>query len=400
MGDQLTASEPFFLYEGGMVSEVLKQNLTRVCVAPHVTEISGGAFNRCINLAEVQLNEGLRIIGMSAFVGCTALQSVTLPSSVTELRCNAFCHCFNLAEVHWNEGLRTIGACAFEQCRSLRSAIMPSTVTELGYGAFIACGNLAEVQLNEGLQIIGKSAFFSCWALQSVTIPSTVNELCRWAFYDCGSNLSEMILLGGEGLFNQEFLDRGNFSEEGLLNQVAIREFFFNEDFKREHAYGDCPLDAVKISFSWALAERMARLPHECRVSVEEGIRNLIRDLCRLELMQDGTVLACFPVVSRASDVETEYDSDDEAEEEDKFDIEDTDLETARSVFQVLQLIAFHELRESSILIELAMWKSRIDGAMSVPRGDCRIPIPDPAKSLIMEYGGFAGFLAPVIEGA
>ena len=66
----------------------------------------------------------------------------------------------------------------------------------------------------------------------------------------------------------------------------------------------------------------------------------------------------------------------------------------------MLQLIAFHELKESSILLELAMWKSGIDGATSVPRADCRVAIPDPAKSLIMEYGGFAGFLEPVIEGA
>ena len=67
---------------------------------------------------------------------------------------------------------------------------------------------------------------------------------------------------------------------------------------------------------------------------------------------------------------------------------------------QILSLIAFHELKESSILLELAVWKSRVDWATSVPRADCRVEIPDPAKSLIMEYCGFAGFLEPAIEGA
>ncbi|EJK61666.1 hypothetical protein THAOC_17804 [Thalassiosira oceanica] len=79
-------------------------------------------------------------------------------------------------------------------------------------------------------------------------------------------------------------------------------------------------------------------------------------------------------------------------------DIQDTSNETARSVYDVLQLITFHELKESSILIELAMWKSRIDGDEA--RADCRVAIPGPAKSLIMEYCGYAGFLRPAIDGA
>ena len=77
----------------------------------------------------------------------------------------------------------------------------------------------------------------------------------------------------------------------------------------------------------------------------------------------------------------------------------DAEYETARSLYQVLQLIAFHELKESSILVELAMWKLRMDEATSVPRADCRVPIPDPAKSSIMQYCGFAAFLEPAIEG-
>ena len=63
-------------------------------------------------------------------------------------------------------------------------------------------------------------------------------------------------------------------------------------------------------------------------------------------------------------------------------------------------LIVFHELKESSIVIELAMCKSRIDGTTPVRREDCRVAIPDPAKKLVMEYCGFMGFLEPVIEGA
>ena len=44
------------------------------------------------------------------------------------------------------------------------------------------------------------------------------------------------------------------------------------------------------------------------------------------------------------------------------------------------------------------MWKSRIDRDQA--RADCRVAISGPAKSLIMEYYGFAGFLRPAFERA
>ena len=390
-----SSAEPIFVYEGGAIAEEQKSSITSVRIGPEVEEIPSCAFQDCHALTALQLNEGLRRIGVHAFCN-TALQSVTLPSTVVELLNGAFSHCKCLTEVQLNEGLQVVGVCQFEKCEALRSVTLPSTVIEVGYGAFIGCYALAEVQLNEGLQDIGKCAFHSCWELRSLTIPSTVNELAdRGAFFSCASGLSDMTLMGGDRFLNGEFLDRGVFSEEqGLLNQVAIRDFFFDDEFNGEHHYGDKPT-TLKVSVS-CLVGRMARLPHECRVSVEIRIRHLPR----LELTQDGTVLACIPVVASVSesDSESESDSDFEADAEDEsaFDIQATDIETARSLYQVLQLIAFHELRECSILIELAMWKSRIDEDRA--RADCRVPIPDPAKSLIMEYGGFAGFLAPAIN--
>ncbi|EJK63106.1 hypothetical protein THAOC_16257 [Thalassiosira oceanica] len=69
---------------------------------------------------------------------------------------------------------------------------------------------------------------------------------------------------------------------------------------------------------------------------------------------------------------------------------------TAESLHQVLRLISYRELKESSILIELAVWKSKLVADRA--RADCRISIPDPAKRLIMEYCGFTGFLEPAIE--
>ena len=463
---QPAAAEPeVFVYEGGQVAEELLRSLTRVRVGQQVTEIPPGAFLGCDRLIELQLNEGLKVIGERAFedcsslrsvtvpstvtklgwdafkscnsliklqlreglkvIGegafylCTALRSVTLPSSLTALSWAAFRGCVNLAKVclskrlriipgeafrdcvkltglQLNEGLQIIGQCAFDGCKSLQSVTLPSSVTELGVDAFADCTGLIKLHLNEGLRVIGFRAFADCTALRSVTIPSTVTKLGIYSFAGC-SNLSEVVFQSGKRLLNQEFVHCGYHREEQLLDREALDEMLFEEmhDGRMGFAFRGCSVTTLKISISWAVNERMARLPRQCKVSVERRIRNLRR----LRLLQDGNVLACIPVVRMAPGVEAEDESEDEAENV-TYKVRDSNHETARSLYQVLQLIAFHELKESSIAIELAMWKSRIDEGTRFSRAECRDPIPDPAKSLIMEYGGFAGFLEPVIEGA
>ena len=412
--------------------------LRQVTIPSSVTKLDNGAFERCINLAQIQFHKGLQVIGDYAFrdcralqqvtipstvtkfgemalkectnlvvvlfdegvlndIGdetfsdCTALQQVAIPSSVTMLGNHAFRGCINLAVVQLNEGLQIIGGYgAFCDCRALRQVTIASSVTKLAIGTFEYCTNLAEVQLNDGLQIIERSAFHDCTSLRSVTVPSSVAKLEQLAFWSC-ANLTEMILLGGEKLLNQGFFDRGLSSEDGVLNQLRIDEMI-SPNRGYTYAFCDCPLTTIKISVPRALSERMARLPQECRLSIE----GRIRDMRRLELTQDDKVLACFPVVSWTAGADDASDTDDE--HHGAVDVEDTNNQTAESLHQVLRMISFHELKESSILIELAMWKSRFDedGA----RADCRISVPDPAKILIMEYCGFTGFLEPAIEGA
>ena len=321
--------------------------LRSVTVPSSVTKLVEHAFCGCTDLVELQLGEGLQVIGQRAFYDCVALRSVAVPSSVTKLGGRAFYDCMHLVELRLNEGLQIIGYLSFSKCTGLQSVAIPSTVSELGGFAFCDCFNLAKVQLNEGLQTIGEYAFAYCLALRSVTIPETVTELGGSAFSNC-SDLSEVILSGDRRLLNQEFLARGRFSEEQGLLLEAIDEILFDDD--RNFAFRGCPLTTIKISITRTLSERMARLLPKCRVSVEERIRNLP---C-LDLTIDGNVLACFPVVERAQDDDAEDGSDSEAEDN-LFGVQDINLETARSLYRVLQLIAYHELKESSILIELAV---------------------------------------------
>ena len=183
-------------------------------------------------------------------------------------------------------------------------------------------------------------------------------------------------------LLNRGFLDRGLSSGESALDKEKFKDMFGSRTFL------NCPLTAIKISIPPALSLRMARLPQERRLSVE----GRIRDMRRLELTQDGTILACFPIIWLFCGMVVIDGS------VGSMDVEDTDNRTAWSLHRVLRLVSFHELKESSILIELAMWKLRLEEDRE--RADCRISVPDPAKCLIMEYCGFTGLLQPAIEGA
>ncbi|EJK54213.1 hypothetical protein THAOC_26215 [Thalassiosira oceanica] len=309
--------------------------LRSLAIPSSVTELGTGACSGCISLVEVEFDEGIEIIGERAFYLCTALQQVTIPSSVTKLGYGAFRGCISLvevefdqgfevigesafseyiklaSEVQFNEGLQIIGGTAFCNCNALRQVTIPSSVTKLGNGAFHSCINLAEVQFNEGLEIIGKRAFIGCTALRSVTIPSSVTELEEHAFYDC-TNLTEVILLGGDILLNHGFLDRGLSSDAGALNKERLNELIGSSP----SAFLDCPLTTLKITIPRALSERVARLPQECRLSIE----GRIRDLHRVELAQDDTILACFSIIRRSPG---------------GMDVEDTDNQTAQSLHQI-----------------------------------------------------------------
>ena len=66
------------------------------------------------------------------FQGCTAIKSVTFPSTLTSIGSNAFKNS-GLTSLTLNEGLETIGAYAFAMCSSLTGDItLPSTLKHVG----------------------------------------------------------------------------------------------------------------------------------------------------------------------------------------------------------------------------------------------------------------------------
>lgn len=136
---------------------------------------------------DVQVPDGVTVIGKHAFESRTAVAHVTLPDSVAVIEDYAFSSCTGLADVQLPESVAIIGWYAFSGCESLTEVTIPAKVTAIGQNAFQNCTSLADVQIPGGVEVIGNRAFYQCSSLTEVTISEGVTSIGSNAFYNCAS---------------------------------------------------------------------------------------------------------------------------------------------------------------------------------------------------------------------
>lgn len=185
-------------------------------------------------------------IGSYAFLGCSRLTSVTIPSSVTSIGEWAFSgtpfydnlpdgmvilgsvlyayrgDCPSVVTIP--KGVTSIGSYAFWGCEGLTSVTIPPSVTSIGVWAFEGCSGLEGVYISDlaawcgikfanssanplcyaeklylngkeviyldipnGVEAIGQYAFYNCNRFMTATIPQSVTNIGCDAFYGCTS---------------------------------------------------------------------------------------------------------------------------------------------------------------------------------------------------------------------
>lgn len=103
------------------------------------------------------------VLGDYMFCGCSALTSLTLPSSVTKIGNYAFEYCSGLTSMKIPFSVTSIGGSAFKGCSGLTSLVIPSGVTKIGYYAFENCSGLTSIYVYaEQIYTIGLVAFKGC----------------------------------------------------------------------------------------------------------------------------------------------------------------------------------------------------------------------------------------------
>ena len=163
-------------------------------------------YNLHESLESVVLGNSVEKIDRSAFHACSALTSITIPSSVTSIgehaldgtpwwqtyREDSNNHYGNIVYINdvafraistgitscaFKNDTVSISPYAFSGCSSLTSVTIPNSVKEIGLGAFSGCSSLTSVIIPNSVTSIDNGVFSWCTSLSSVTIPDSVTRI-------------------------------------------------------------------------------------------------------------------------------------------------------------------------------------------------------------------------------
>ena len=163
------------LLEGGNGDDIFGTSLKTLTIGDHVTSLYFRLCYDCKNLTSVHLGANVTSMGSQVFANCTSLTSINL----------SVC-----------SKLSTISVNTFYGCTALNSVILPSGLTFIDDGAFIDCTSLKSIALPQGLTTIEWSAFEGS-GLTSISLPSSLTSIGGYAFNNC-AQLRDVIIEDGD----------------------------------------------------------------------------------------------------------------------------------------------------------------------------------------------------------
>lgn len=246
------------------------QNLRKAVIA--TSQLPNIAFEKCYALEEIELQDGVRLLGTSCFLGCTNVTSIHIPSSVTTIQADALAStglrelfipptvvsmssqvvwgCDFLEKMAYPSNLSspTVGQyaksdpvfVAYSKDTSLiedgyifdkgktrlyyvplsasGEYVIPSTVTSVEKGAFAGCSEITKLTVPGSVATINQGAFKGCSGLNTVALEYAANNI---SIYPLRNQVSAFMETSIENLI----LDRG-------ISSVNIMVFQNNETLK------------------------------------------------------------------------------------------------------------------------------------------------------------------------
>lgn len=166
-------------------TKTLVTGCARTVIPEGIKIIGRSAFYGCSGLTSIDIPEGVTTIGSYAFYQCKDLTTVSLPNSLTSIEERAFTWCTNLTAAAIPAGVTIIGESAFSLCEKLESVNIPAGVAKISSEAFYKCESLTSVNISYGVKVIAGNAFYSCKRLKFINLPSTITTVGNYAFQSC-----------------------------------------------------------------------------------------------------------------------------------------------------------------------------------------------------------------------
>ena len=184
--------------------------LEKIVLPPTVCEIEDEAFEFCLSLSELILNEGLEIIGSDICI-VTSLLSISIPSTVSEIKNaplyghmelgldpdnpNFFYDGYGLYSIknkkcliaiNFNDdrefykisdGTEEVADSACQGHEYIKGIEFPESLQTIGEAAFADCVLLSDIRFGTGLTAIKKQAFWGCDSLNRFEIGCNLEYL-------------------------------------------------------------------------------------------------------------------------------------------------------------------------------------------------------------------------------
>ena len=150
-------------------------SLTTVILPSGMKKIPEEAFFQTTSLKNIILPDSITDIGDRAFA-YSGLESITLPAELKNIDEDAFFGT-SLSKVSFNGELEKIGLGAFLNCTELTEVILPSSLKELSGLAFSGCTSLTFAVVPGTIEKLFDDIFYDCQALETVYFIGTADEL-------------------------------------------------------------------------------------------------------------------------------------------------------------------------------------------------------------------------------
>ncbi|MDR1652053.1 MAG: leucine-rich repeat protein [Prevotellaceae bacterium] len=185
---------------------IIPGSVTNNSITYSVTSIDSVAFLECTGLTAITIPSTIKAIYGFAFKDCTALAVVNFNATDCTYMGSASSAVFkgatNLTTVNFGTNVRRIANNAFRDCTALNLPVFANATEVIGASAFYNCtGMTGFLNLPTLLHTIGNNAFFKCTGLSNaLVLPATMKYLNNNAFLLC-SGFTEALVLPNDIIF-------------------------------------------------------------------------------------------------------------------------------------------------------------------------------------------------------
>ena len=198
---------------------------TAINIKEGTVSISGYAFYGCTGLTSITIPNSVTSIGRFAFEGTPWYNNQ--PDGVVYIGKMAYKFKGEMASgtaINIKEGTVSICPSAFEGCTALTSVTIPNSVTTIGYDTFRGCTGLTSVTIPKSVTSIGGSAFSGCTGLKKIYSLNPVPPVIYWdtfVAYDVDLFVPKgCVPKYKEAKYWKDFRFIGEIEEEGGIDDV------------------------------------------------------------------------------------------------------------------------------------------------------------------------------------